>query len=271
MRLTHEGVALPIITALVYAFLYLPIIVLVAFSFNSARISAGWTGFTLAWYHALFEDASVRMALANSLKVSVAAAALSTAIGTAAAYALNGLRGRAGAAIRAVIYLPLIVPDIVIGVALVTLYTSVSLELGINTLIFSHLVFDSAYVTIIVLSRLSVYDAHLEEAAADLGASPLRVFITVRLPLILPSVVAGTLLAFTLSFDDFIISLMTSGVGATTLPVKIYSMTRFGVSPAINALSTLIVAFTAFSIYLVHRLSVAYDSLRDDGRQSRVR
>lgn len=239
---------------LFYTFLYLPIIVLIAFSFNAARVNAVWVGFTWQWYVALFNDAGIYSALKNSLFISTLTAIFASIVGTMAAHALADKKRGNKTLFLAMLYLPLIVPDIVIGIALATLYTSVSLTLGLTTLILSHLVFDSAYVTIIVLARLESYDRRIEEAAMDLGATPTRTIWTIRLPLIFPAVVAGTLLAFTLSFDDFVISFMTSGVGTTTLPIRIYSMTRFGVSPIINALSTLILIFTSISIFLVQRL-----------------
>jgi spermidine/putrescine transport system permease protein len=254
MSKKHKQSILAFPTLVIYAFLYLPIVVLVIFSFNSARINAIWTGFTLQWYRELVADFGIQQALKNSLTVSLTAASLATLIGTLAAHALHDTKLASRALINNLLYLPLIIPDIVIGVALVMLYVSVKLELGMTTLVFSHLVFDSSYATIIVLARLQAYDARIEEAAMDLGATRLKTFFTIKMPLISPAVVGAALLAFTLSFDDFVISFMTSGVGTTTLPIRIYSMTRFGVSPMINAISTLIILFTVASIAVVHIL-----------------
>ena len=234
---------------LVYLFLYAPIAVLIFFSFNSTRSTQVWTGFSTRWYGELLRDQSILDALQTSLTVGVVATAIATVIGTLTALALSrhGFRGQT--ATDSAIYAATVMPEIVVGVSLLVFFVAAGFALGVTTIIIAHVAFTISFVTIVVRARLSGMDPSMEEAAQDLGASPVQTFLRVTLPLILPGVMAGALLAFTLSFDDFVITFFVSGVGSSTLPLKIYSMIRFGVSPVINALSTVVLVATMVLIF----------------------
>jgi len=237
--------ALRLHAAAVYLFLYAPILVLVLFSFNSDRRNAVWKGFTLEWYGRLWHNESLLHGLQNSLFIAVFATLLSTVLGTMAALALSRYRFPGRSAAGTFVYLPMVVPEIVMGIALLSFFVKLGFQLSIWTVLFAHVAFSVGYVTVTVRARLAGMDASLEEAAADLGADPWTTFRLVTLPLIMPGVIAGALLAFTLSFDDFVITFFTAGVGAGTLPLKIYSMlTKSGVTPEINAISTLMLGLT---------------------------
>jgi spermidine/putrescine transport system permease protein len=237
-------------------FLYAPILVLMFFSFNSTRSTQVWTGFSLEWYGELLRDQSVHDALRTSLIVGVMATAIATVIGTFAALALSrhGFRGQTFA--DTTIYAATVMPEIVVGVSLLVFFVAMQFALGITTIIIAHVAFTISFVTIVVRARLSGMDRSIEEAAQDLGANPVQTFLRVTLPLILPGVMAGALLAFTLSFDDFVITFFVSGVGSSTLPLKIYSMIKFGVSPVINALSTVVLVATMLLIFGGSRILV---------------
>src|SRR5919199_211944 len=241
--------ALLLLTALIYAFLYAPILVLVFFSFNSSRSTQVWTGFSTEWYGALLSDQTVLEAFRTSMVVGVTSTVISTAIGTLTALALARYRFRGKSFTDSVIYAATVMPEIVVGVSLLVFFVAVGFQLGITTIIIAHVAFNISFVTIVVRARLAGMDRSVEEAAQDLGASPVQTFLRVTLPLILPGVMAGALLAFTLSFDDFVITFFVAGVGSSTLPLKIYSMIKFGVSPVINALSTVILVVTMILIF----------------------
>lgn len=226
--------------ALIFLFLYLPIAILVVYSFNASRVQSVWTGFTFDWYRQLFDDFAIWAATSNSLIVGVVSAVLSTVIGTMAAFALHRYSFRGKAAFEAFLQIPIVIPEIVMGVSLLAFFVLVKIPLGLHTVTIAHVAFNIAFVTVVVRARLHSFDFTLEEAAMDLGANRLQTFFRVTLPLIAPGVAAGFLIALTLSLDDFIISFFTSGAGSTTLPVQVYSMMRFGVTPKVNALSTLI-------------------------------
>jgi len=232
------------IAVAVYTFMYLPIAVLIAFSFEQSRLAVHWTGFTLAWYQALFTDATLASSLINSLIVAVTAVAVAGVMGTMAAVGLSRLHFAGKDIFRALILLPIIIPEIAMAVSALTLFLAMGLTLSLATIIIAHIVFCISYVTLTVMGRLDGIDPKLEEAAQDLGASPVVAFFKVTLPLLMPGVVAGCLLAFVLSLDDFVVTQFTAGVGATTLPLRIYSLVKFGVSPEINALSTLMIMGT---------------------------
>jgi spermidine/putrescine transport system permease protein len=240
--------ALLLFAALIYLFLYAPILVLVFFSFNSTRNTQVWTGFSTQWYGELFSDGSVLNAFKLSLTVGLTATAIATAIGTLTALALarHDFRGKTLA--DSAIYAATVMPEIVVGVSLLVFFVAATIPLGVVTIIIAHVAFCISFVTIVVRARLSGMDRSVEEAAQDLGASPVQTFLRITLPLILPGVLAGALLAFTLSFDDFVITFFVAGVGSSTLPLKIYSMIKFGVSPVINALSTVVIATTMILI-----------------------
>lgn len=235
---------------LVFLFLYLPIAAVVVFSFNSGNQIAVWQGFSFRWYANLFEDPAVWRACRNSLIVAGTATLIATLIGTGAALAIENHRFRFRKVLVQGLYLPIIVPDIVLAIALLTFYVGVRIPLGILSVIIAHTVFNVAYVTVVVRARLQGYDTTLEEAARDLGANEWQTFIQITLPLIAPGIIAGALLAFTLSIDDFVITFFTAGVGYTTLSVHIYSLLKFGITPQINAISTMLLANSIVFILL---------------------
>lgn len=226
---------------LIYAFLHVPLLVLAMFSFNASRYST-WTGFSLEWYRATFSDAHLAQAAWNSLAIAIASMVVSTVAGTLCAY---GLWRRGSAWLSGSLYLSLMTPEIVTGISLLALFQwmfrYVNLQLGMHTVILAHVAFSIAYVVVVVIARLRTFDPALEEAAMDLGASEREAFLRVTLPAILPGVVAAALLAFTVSIDDYVITSLVAGVDSETLPMVIYSMARRGVSPVVNAISTIIV------------------------------
>ena len=233
---------------LVYAFLYAPILVLVALSFNKATRGATWTGFTGSWYAKLAANGQMRDAMLNSLLVAAVATFLSTLVGTAAALGLRRFGTRHGGATRGLLYLPMVIPEVVLGVALVSLFGFTGLRLSLGTVILAHLAFSVSYVAIVVKARLAGIDPSLEEAAMDLGAGRAATFFRVTLPLILPGVAAAAMLVFTVSLDDYVVTSLVSGPGSTTLPMKIYSMLKVEVTPEVNAACTALLAFTVVLI-----------------------
>ncbi len=242
MRRRGLRVAAGLYVALIFLFLYLPIGILVLFSFNRSRLSTVWTGFTLDWYRELFSDYAIWLATSNSLIVGLASALISTIIGTMAAFALHRYSFRGKALFESLLQLPIVIPEIVMGVSLLAFFVLINMPLGVHTVTIAHVAFNISFVTVVVRARLYSFDTTLEEAAMDLGANRWQTFFRVTLPLIAPGVLAGFLIALTLSLDDFIIAFFTAGVGSTTLPMQVYSMMRFGVTPKVNALSTLILA-----------------------------
>lgn len=235
---------LTLLAVCVYMFLYAPIAVLIFFSFDDSRLAVTWTGFTFKWYDLLFHDENLLGALKNSLVVASIAVGISAVMGTMSAVGLSRLRFRGESLYRALTMLPIIIPEIAMAVAALTLFIALGLQLSLATVIVSHIVFCVAYMTLVVMGRLEGLDPRLEEAARDLGAPPVMAFVKVTLPLLTPGILAGCLLTFVLSLDDFIITQFTAGVGDTTLPLWIYASVKFGVSPEINALSTLMIAST---------------------------
>ncbi len=230
---------------LCYVFLYAPILVLVALSFNASRLSASWEGFTLAWYRKSMANPAILTSLRNSLIVAAATTAVATALGTAAALAFQRHRFRRQGPLEASVALPTIAPEIILAASLLLLFASVGLRLGFLTIVLSHVAFTVSYAFMVVRARIAGFDRSLEEAAADLGAGPVRTFFLVTLPAIAPAVLAAALLVFALSIDDYVVTSFVAGVGATTLPLQIYSMVKSGVSPEINAVSTMLLAATA--------------------------
>jgi spermidine/putrescine transport system permease protein len=242
---------------LVYVFLYAPIGILVLFSFNRARQTAVWEGWTLDWYRRLAANELILSSVRNSLIVGVVSTAAATVIGTLVALALGRYEFRGKGLTRNLLYLPIIIPEIVLGAALVTFFGVVAFRLSLWTVVIAHVVFSISYVAIVVRARLSGFDRSLEEAALDLGARPFQTFWRVTLPLIAPGIVAGALLSFTISIDDYVITSFVAGVGATTLPLQIYSMLKVGVTPEVNAVSTLLLAVTIVLIVIAQRLQQA--------------
>jgi spermidine/putrescine transport system permease protein len=226
------------------AFLYAPVAVLVLYSFNEARFGARWTGFTLYWYAHLFDSAATADALRNTLIVSTTATLCAGVLGTLLAIGLHLHRVRGRGVIDLLIYLPVVVPDIIIGVSTLAFYVAIGFPLGRASIILAHIAFQISFVALVVRSRLQEFPASVLEAARDLGASRWQTLRYVLLPLLRPGMAAGALVAFALSIDDFVITYFTAGAGASTLPVRIYSMVKRGVSPDVNALSTLMLLAT---------------------------
>jgi len=226
--------------AAVYAFLYAPILVLVLFSFNDSQFTARWEGFTLRWYGRLLGDREWWRTGWNSLYIAFVSTALSTAMGTMTAFALERARLRHKRLILGVLYLPIIIPDLLMGISLAIFYYWAGLPLGKTTVVIAHVAFNISFVAVVVRARLRLLDPRLEEAALDLGANRWQAFWRVQFPLMAPAVLSGALLAFTNSIDDFVVTYFTAGPGATTLSLKIFSTVRFGVPPEVNAISSLL-------------------------------
>lgn len=223
-----------------YLFLYAPIISLAVFSFNDSKSMAKWNGFSLRWYKQLLENDRILDALYYTIVIAIVAAVIATIIGTITAIGIHKMRnGKVRGLLLNINYLPVLNPDIVTGVALMSLYVFIKLEFGFTTMLLSHIVFDIPYVILSVLPKLKQLPANIEDAAMDLGATPWYALRKVVLPQIKPGIVSGMLIAFTMSIDDFVISFFTTGNGVTNLSIEIYSMTRRGLTPEINALSTL--------------------------------
>ncbi|PID57225.1 spermidine/putrescine ABC transporter permease PotC [candidate division KSB3 bacterium] len=237
-----------------YSFFYLPILTLIVFSFNASRGGVVWRGFSLEWYARLFQDASLGIALKNSLIVAFATTLVSTGIGTMAALAMHKYHFRGKMLWTGIIYIPVIIPEIVVGVSLLSFFALLKITLGFGTITVAHIAFCLSYVIIVVQTRLHGLDLSLEEASMDLGAGRYKTFFYVTLPVIAPGIISSALLCFTLSIDDFVITFFTQGPNSTTLPVKIYSMVKFGVSPVVNAISTLFLLVTAVTVILISRL-----------------
>ena len=233
-----------------YLFLYAPIISLAVFSFNDAKSMAKWSGFSLRWYQELLQNERIRDALYYTIIIALLAAAISTIVGTITAIGIHKMRqGKVRGLLLNINYLPVLNPDIVTGVALMSLYVFIKLEFGFTTMLLSHIVFDIPYVILSVLPKLKQLPANIEDAAMDLGATPWYALRKVVLPQIKPGIISGMLIAFTMSIDDFVISFFTTGNGVTNLAIEVYSMTRRGLTPEINALSTLM--FVAVLILLL--------------------
>ncbi len=245
-----------------YAFLYIPLVVVVIFSFNDSKLNAEWVGFTLDWYRKLLANEEMLKAAVNSLIIAFAAAGLSTVLGTMAGIAMHRYRSRL---LPFLTLTPVAMPEILLGVSLLIFFISTFGEesLSLLTVIVAHTTFCIGFVAIIVRARLSGMDESIFEAARDLGATPWQSFRLVTLPLIMPGVIAGTLMAFTLSIDDFVITFFTAGAGVPTLPLTIYTMIKIAVTPEVNALSTLLMLLTLTMIVVAGR--VAPDALRGKG------
>ncbi len=240
-----------------YAFLYVPILLLILYSFNESRLVTVWSGFSLKWYGELLHNRQLLDAAWLSVRIAALNASVAVVLGTLAANALvrhGRFRGRTG--LELLLTAPLVMPDVIIGLSLLLLFVTLQQTVGwpdgrgFSTIAIAHITFSMAYVAVVVRSRLARMDASLEEAAMDLGARPLTVYLRITLPLIAPALLSGWLLAFTLSLDDLVIASFVSGPGATTLPMVIYSSVRMGVSPQINALATLIVVLVAVAVVI---------------------
>jgi spermidine/putrescine transport system permease protein len=237
---------------LAYAFLYAPLVIVVAYSFNDSRLNAEWVGFTLSWYEKLFGNEKMLKAAWNSLVIGLTASAVSTVLGTMAGYAMYQYKMRL---LPVLVLAPIAIPEILMGVSLLIFFVMLNITLGMVSIVLSHIAFCVGFVAIVVRSRLAGMDESLTEAARDLGATPWQAFRLVTLPLIMPGVVAGALMAFTLSIDDFVITFFTAGVGSSTLPLQIYTMVKIAVTPEVNAVSTLLMLLTLALILIASRLS----------------
>ena len=259
-RLTWSGLGLTVHAVLMYLFLYVPIAILVIFSFTRDEFGVRWTGFTLSWYTRLFANERLMGSALNTLYVALISTLVSTILGTLLALALERYRFRGRGATDALLYLPIVIPEIVMAVALlafsafafdlIRLLTGEALRRNLTTVIIAHIAFSISFVVVVVRTSLKNFDHRLEEAAADLGASPWQAFWRVTFPLILPGIIGGALLAFTLSLDDFIISLFLSGPGTSLLPVEVYNKVRRAVTPEINAISTLMLVLSISLVVL---------------------
>jgi spermidine/putrescine transport system permease protein len=241
--------------ALVYAFLHLPIVVLVVFSFNSSKYSVSWTGFTLEWYRALLERQDLLSGLKVSLIVGGVSTILATVLGTLLAIGMARKGGTGRRLIEGFLYLPIVTPEIIAGVSLLLLFAGLGIPLGLGTITVAHVAFNVGFVAIVVRARVEGMDPSLKEAAALLGADELTVFRTVTIPQLWPGILAGALLAFTMSFDDYIITSLVSGTGSSTLPMVVYGMVRRNIEPTVNAISTVILVVTSLAIWLMVRLT----------------
>jgi spermidine/putrescine transport system permease protein len=242
------------LTVLVYGFLHLPALVLVAFSFNDSKFSAEWRGFTLQWYHRLLERPDILRGLRASLVVGGVSTAIAVVLGTLAALALSRHRFRGRAAAEGFLYVPIVTPEIVAGISLLLLFALSGVRLGLGTIVIAHVAFSLPFVVVVLLARLQGMDRSLEEAAMVLGADEISTFRRVTLPQLRPGILAAALLAFTLSFDDYVITSLVSGAGSSTLPMVVYGMVRRNIEPSINAISAIILVATTAMIYLADRL-----------------
>lgn len=234
-----------------YSFLYIPIIFLIIYSFNESRLVTVWAGFSTKWYASLWQNDSIMQAAWVTLRIAFVSALAATVLGTFAGLVLarfNRFRGRM--LFNGMVYSPLVMPDVIIGISLLLMFVALGMDRGFWTITLAHITFSMCYVAVVVRARLIDFDKSTEEAAQDLGCPPARVFFYVILPIIAPSVLSGFLLSFTLSLDDLVISSFTTGAGTTTLPIKIYSMVKLGVTPEINALSTILIGIVATGVLL---------------------
>ncbi|MWB76480.1 ABC transporter permease subunit [Pseudooceanicola sp. 216_PA32_1] len=255
-----------------FAFLYLPMIILVFYSFNESKLVTVWAGFSTKWYGELLRNDAFLDAAMVTLKVAVASSTIATVLGTMAAYVLVRAGRFTGRTVfSGMIYAPLVMPDVITGLSLLLLFIGVGLDRGITTIILAHTTFAMCYVSVVVSSRLVTFDRSLEEAALDLGCTPFESFRLVTLPIIAPAVISGWLLAFTLSLDDLVIASFTAGPSATTLPIKIFSAVRLGVSPEINALSTIMIAIVTVGVITASLMSKRAAVKRAEDERAAVR
>jgi spermidine/putrescine transport system permease protein len=243
-----------VFAGLVYLFLHLPILVLIIFSFNDSKFSVDWRGFTLQWYHRLLERPDILRGLKVSLIVGISATVISAVLGTLIALALARHKFRGRRAFEGFLYIPIVTPEIVVGISLLILFALIKFPLGVTTITIAHVAFCISFVVVVVLARIEGMDQNLEEAALILGADEVTTFWKVTVPQLWPGILAGALLAFTMSFDDFVITSFVSGSGSSTLPIVVYGMVRKNVEPSINAISTIILLGTAVLIYVADRL-----------------
>lgn len=237
----------------VYLFLYLPILVIVIFSFNTSKTNIVFEGFTIKWYEKLLQNNSLLEAYKNTLFVGLASTMIATAIGTLASYGMSKYKFKGKGFIDLLLYIPVVIPEIVLGISLLAIFNLSRIPMGIPSLIIAHATFSIPFVVFTVNARLAGFDRSVEEAAMDLGAGRIKTFFTVTLPIILPGVVSGAFLAFTLSVDDIIISFFTTGPGSNTFPLKVMELTKTGVTPDVYALTTIVFVVTIFFTLMSQR------------------
>jgi len=248
----RKPLALWIAAAAGYAFLYIPLVIVIVYSFNNSRLNAEWVGFTLDWYDKLFHNDEMLAAAGNSLLIALTTSLVSTALGTMAGVAMYRYKLRL---LQLLVLTPIAIPEILMGVSLLIFFVLVNFTLGLVSVTLAHIAFCIGFVAIVVRARLAGMDESLTEAARDCGATPWEAFRYVTLPLIMPGVIAGALMAFTLSIDDFVITFFTAGAGTVTLPLQIYSMIKIAVTPEVNAVSTLLMLLTLLLIVVASRVS----------------
>ncbi len=249
--MTPRNRLLTLYAAIVYVFLFAPIVVLIVFSFNDSKRSVNWKGFTLDWYPTLLTDHELLDALSVTMRLALVVVIIATVVGTLLGLALARVRFRGRAATETLLLLPMVTPEIIMGLSLLVFFSaSLGWHGSFTQLVFAQVTFCISYVAIVVRARASGMNAQLEEAARDLGASALGAFRYVTLPLIFPAILSGALLTFALSFDDYVVTTFNAGVGSSTLPLYIYGKVKFGVTPEINAISTIIVAVTAVAVLI---------------------
>lgn len=250
------------VTAAVYVFLHAPMLVLVAFSFNDSKFSTEWKGFTLHWYERLLERDDILAALKGSLFVGSISTVLATVLGTLLAMGLARHRFRGRTVLEGLVYVPVVTPEIVCGISLLLLFVAMGIQLGYATIILAHVAFNISFVTVVVRARLEGMDRSLEEAALILGADEWTTFWRVTVPQLWPGILSGALLAFTMSFDDFVITSLVSGPGSSTLPIVVYGMVRKNIEPSINAISTIVLVLTTLLIWASDRLARSTEPAR---------
>ena len=258
----RKPIALWIAAGAGYAFLYIPLAIVVIYSFNNSRLNAEWVGFTLDWYDKLFHNEDMLAAAGNSLMIALTASLVSTVLGTMAGVAMYRYKLRL---LPLLVLTPIAIPEILMGVSLLIFFVLVNFTLGLVSVTFAHIAFCIGFVAIVVRARLAGMDESLTEAARDCGATPWEAFRYVTLPLIMPGVIAGALMAFTLSIDDFVITFFTAGAGTVTLPLQIYSMIKIAVTPEVNAVSSLLMLLTLALIIIASRLSPGLVGAQSEG------
>ncbi|MBY6090353.1 ABC transporter permease [Pseudooceanicola sp. 502str34] len=255
-----------------FVFLYLPMVILVIYSFNASKLVTVWAGFSTRWYGELMRNEAFLDAALVTLKVGIVSSTLATVLGTMGAYVMIRAGRFTGRTLfSGMIYAPLVMPEVITGLSLLLLFIGIGLDRGIVTIILAHTTFSMCYVSVVVSSRLVSFDRSLEEAALDLGASPFEAFRLVTLPIIAPAVISGWLLAFTLSLDDLVIASFTAGPSSTTLPIKIFSAVRLGVSPEINALSTIMISIVTVGVISASLVSKRAAVKRQEEERAAVR
>jgi putrescine transport system permease protein len=234
-----------------FAFLYIPILLLVIYSFNESKLVTVWGGFSTKWYQGLFENQQLMDAAWTTLRVALISATVATVLGTMAALVLVRMGRFPGRTLfSGMIFAPLVMPEVITGLSLLLLFVAINFDRGFWTVVLAHATFTMCFAAVVVQARLTDFDQRVEEAAMDLGASPVGTFFQITLPIIAPSVISAWLLAFTLSLDDLVIASFATGPGATTLPMKIYSQVRLGVTPEINAISTIMIGFVTIGVLI---------------------